>query len=171
MTQPAVQIYGASATVRELRKFDKEAATEIRKGLQNAAEPIKSRAQGMVPGVALSQWSRYGWSKGDWSQGAVRKGIAVSLSGRRSRGSGTTAFVAIVNRNAAGAIFELAGRLGNNRLDRGLQASGHGAASRLIWRAFDEMNGDSRVESEVQRVMTIAQAKLQAALNRAGGAG
>lgn len=172
MAPPAVQIYGAAATVRALREFDKQAAAEIRKGLQKAAEPIKTRAQDMVPTVALSQWSRYGWSNRDWSQPTVKKGIAVSLSGRRARGAGTTSFVAIINRNAAGAIYELAGRSnGGNRLDKGLQASGRGPASRLIWKAFDDMNGDQRVEQEVQKVMTLAQSKLQAAINSAGGAG
>lgn len=167
-----MQIYGAAATVRALREFDKEAAAEIRKGLQKAAEPIKSRAQSMVPTIALSQWSRYGWGNRDWAQPAVKRGIAISLSGRRARGSSTTSFVAIVNRNAAGAIYELAGRKsGGNRLDKGLQASGHGSASRLIWRAFDEMRGDQRVEQEVERVMTLAQAKLQSAINSAGGVG
>jgi hypothetical protein len=167
-----VNMYGANATLKALRDLDPEAAKAITKALRKTAEPIKERAQAMVPEIPLTNWYNYGWQNGrlDWWSAAVKRGIAVQVKGGRRRGRIVSSLVAVINRNAAGAVFELAGKVNSgNRLDKGLQASGHGSASRLIWKAFDEQGGAGRATAEIETIMKDVERQVQAAINRAGG--
>jgi hypothetical protein len=169
---PQVKIYGANATLKALRDLDPEAAKGMTKALRNTAEPIRKRGQELVPEIPLTNWYNYGWQNGrlDWWSAAVRRGIAVQVRAPRSRGKFVSALVAVINRNAAGAVFEMAGKVNaGNRLDKGLQATGHGPASRLIWKAFDELNGESKAVQEIETIMREVERKVQAAINRAGG--
>lgn len=172
MTNYTLKIYGANATMRALKQLDPEAAKGITKALRKAVEPIKKRGQELVPEVPLRNWYAYGWQNGrlDWWSAAVRRGIAVQVRAPRSRGSTASVVAAVINRNAAGAVFELAGKVNaGNRLDKGLQSTGHGPASRLIWKAFDELNGESQANREVENVMQDVERIIQSALDRAGG--
>lgn len=167
-----VNIYGANATLRALRDMDPEAAKAITKALRKTAEPLKKRGQELVPEVPLRNWYAYGWQNGrlDWWSSAVKRGIAVQVSPPRSRGAIVSSLVAVINRNAAGAVFELAGKVNaGNRLDKGLQSTGHGPASRLIWRAFDELRTESTATKEIEAIMKDVERQAQAAINRAGG--
>lgn len=167
-----VNIYGANATIRALKDLDPEAAKAITKALRKTAEPIKKRGQALVPEIPLTNWYNYGWQNGrlDWWSAAVKRGIAVQVSAPRSRGAIVSSLVAVINRNAAGAVFELAGKVNSgNRLDKGLQKSGHGPASRLIWKAFDDLNTESTAVREIEQIMKDVERQAQAAINRAGG--
>lgn len=167
-----VNIYGANATLRALRDLDPEAAKAITKALRKTAEPIKKRGQSLVPEIPLTNWYNYGWQNGrlDWWSAAVKRGIAVQVSPPRSRGRVVSSLVAVINRNAAGAVFELAGKVNaGNRLDKGLQRSNHGAASRLIWKAFDDLKTESTAVKEVEQIMRDVERQAQAAIDRAGG--
>lgn len=165
-------IYGANATLKALRDLDPKAAKAITTALRKTAEPIRQQAQAMVPEIPLTNWYNYGWQNGrlDWWSGAVRRGIAVQVKGGRQRGRIVSSLVAVVNRNAAGAVFELAGKVNSgNRLDKGLQASGHGPASRLIWKAFDDLGGAGKATAEIETIMKDVERQVQSALDRAGG--
>ena len=167
-----VKIYGANATLRALRDLDPDSAKAITKALRKTAEPIKKRGQELVPEVPLRNWYAYGWQNGrlDWWSAAVKRGIAVQVSPPRERGRVVSSLVAVINRNAAGAVFELAGKVNaENRLDKGLKSTGHGPASRLIWKAFDELRTESTAVKEIEAIMRDVEAKAQAAINRAGG--
>lgn len=165
-------MYGANATLKALRDLDPEAAKAITKALRKTAEPIKTRAQDMVPEIPLTNWYNYGWQNGrlDWWSAAVKRGIAVQVKGGRQRGKIVSSLVAVLNRNAAGAVFELAGKVNEgNRLDKGLRASDHGPASRLIWKAFDDLGGAGQATAEIEAIMKDVERQVQSALNRAGG--
>lgn len=167
-----VNIYGANATLKALRDLDPEAAKAITQALKKTAEPIRKRGQDLVPEIPLTNWYNYGWQNGrlDWWSAAVKRGIAVQVSPPRARGRIVSSLVAVINRNAAGAVFELAGKLnGGNRLDKGLQATGHGPASRLIWKAFDDLKTESTATKEIEAIMKDVERQAQAAINRAGG--
>jgi len=167
-----VNMYGATDTLRALRALDPDAAKGLTKALRATADPIKKRGQELVPDIPLTNWYNYGWQNGrlDWWAAAVKRGISIQVTAPRARGKIVSALVAVINRNAAGAVYELAGKVNSgNRLDRGLRASGHGPASRLIWRAFDESGGASKAQSEVETVMKEVERRLQSALDRAGG--
>ena len=172
MPDYTLKIYGANATMRALRQLDPEAAKGITKALRKTVEPIKKRGQELVPEVPLRNWYAYGWQNGrlDWWSAAVRRGIAIQVRAPRARGSSATVIAAVINRNAAGAVFELAGKVNaGNRLDKGLQTKGHGPASRLIWKAFDELNSEGQANREVEAVMQDVERIVQSALDRAGG--
>ena len=167
-----VSIHGANATLKALKDIDPEAGKAMEKALKAVAEPIKTRAQDLVPDVPLTKWYQYGWGQGrlDWFKGGVVSGIAVQLRAPRSRGSSTSALVAVVNRNAAGAVYELAGKVNTgNRLDKGLEASGQGGASRLIWKAWDDLRGETQAEKKIEELMKQVERQAQAAIDRAGG--
>jgi hypothetical protein len=167
-----VNMYGAVATLKAIRDLDPAAAKAVTAALRKTVEPIKQRGQDLVPEVPLTNWYNYGWQNGrlDWWSAAVKRGIAIQIKGGRPRGRVVSSLVAVINRNAAGAVFELAGKVnGGNRLDRGLQASGHGSASRLIWKAFDDLGGAKKAAAEVESIMKDVERQVQAALNKAGG--
>jgi len=168
-----VNMYGANATLKALRDLDPAAAKAITTALRKTAEPIKKRGQDLVPEIPLTNWYNYGWQNGrlDWWSAAVRRGISVQVKGARARGKVVSSLVAVINRNAAGAVYELAGKVNSgNRLDKGLQASGQGPASRLIWRAFDEQGGAGKATAEIEAIMKDVERQVQLALDRAGGA-
>jgi hypothetical protein len=172
MPDYTLKIYGANATMRALRQLDPEAAKGITKALRKTVEPIKKRGQELVPEIPLTNWYAYGWQNGrlDWWSAAVRRGIAVQVRTPRARANSATVLAAVINRNAAGAVFELAGKVNaGNTLDKGLQKKGHGPASRLIWRAFDELNSENQANREVEAVMQDVERIVQSALDRAGG--
>ena len=167
-----MNIYGANATLKALRDLDPEAAKAITKSLRKTVEPVKKRGQELVPEIPLTNWYSYGWQNGrlDWWSAAVKRGIAVQISAPRSRGRVVSSLVAVINRNAAGAVFELAGKVNSgNRLDKGLQKTGHGPASRLIWRAFDELKIESKAAQQIEQIMRDVERQAQAAIDRAGG--
>lgn len=81
-----------------------------------------------------------GWP--EWDQAKAIRGIKVSRKPGRARGDYTTSAGALIQEDAAGAIFEIAGRKTVGDGARGIafvnNLSRFGRASRGIWRAVDE---------------------------------
>jgi len=151
----------------------KQMDREIRRSIQ----PIRSKAQSLAPASPLSGWrqrsgtGRWSGERG-WSQRAAKSGVRIrKISPRRNTGAArsfrqigsTSTFQGqneilagwqIQNKSAAGIIFELAGSANpqgkseaGRYFIRGLNKSS-GDTSRLIWRAWDQLDGERTVMIE-----------------------
>jgi hypothetical protein len=167
-----IAIKGIAPTLRELAAVDKKLAAELRKELYAAAQPVANKAKELVPDPALSGWTKTDWPRDGvrWDTVKVRKGIRVAARTTSRRKFVTSNWVGILNTDAAGAIYELAGRRnGNNPLDRALRNKGLGGASRLVWRAWDAVGPETqrKIERDLERAITRIESEANRRLRAA----
>jgi hypothetical protein len=103
------------AGVNNLRKALKEYAPDLDKALKKElaalAKPVVTKARGYAPAVApLTNWGREGGRFPNYDGAKVKAGISFSTAKSRKNNRGFSSSVRIVNRTAAGAIYETAGR-------------------------------------------------------------
>jgi hypothetical protein len=108
--------------VDELRKALKQYAPDLDKQLKNdltlATQNVVNAARGFVPATPpLSNWGREGGNFPIYNAATIRNGIRLSTARSKINKNGFASSVRIVNANAAGAIYETAGRVppGNGR--------------------------------------------------------
>jgi hypothetical protein len=168
-----VAILGIQPTLRALADVDKKLAAELRRELYKAVTPVAAKAKDLVPEPALSGWTVSDWPREGvkWDALKVRKGIGVAVRTTRRQKFIVSNWIGIVNKDAAGAIYELAGRRNpNNPLDRALQNKSLGKASRLVWRAWDLMGNAAQreIERELDRAITRIESEANRKLRAAG---
>lgn len=162
-----ISVKGIQPTLRELAAVDKKLAAELRKQLYQAVQPVANKAKELVPDPALSGWTKSDWPRQGvrWDTVKVRKSIRIAARTRSQRKSVTSNWIGIINNDAAGAIYELAGRRNaNNPLDKALRNKGLGGASRLVWRAWDAMG--RQTQSDIERNLDRAIARIESEANR-----
>jgi len=101
--------------VDELRKALKQYAPDLDKQLKNdltlATQSVVNAARGFVPATPpLSNWGRDGGNFPIYNAATIRNGIRLSTARSKINKNGFASSVRIVNANAAGAIYETAGR-------------------------------------------------------------
>lgn len=157
--------------VRQIQNLLKEFAPDLRRKMdrdvRRVIEPVTSRAKGLLPDTPLSRWHR-GDRRGPsrfpgYDAGSARAGIRVSTGGRARgqsfswttvRGADTLFAYSILQGDAGGAVYEVAGRKNpGSRFGRNL-TSRNGSASRGIWRAWDSMGANSATTSAILGVVT-----------------
>lgn len=176
-----VVFYGYNDFKKLLKEFDPELRKAMDREIRDSLKPLAKQAQSLVPAAPLRNWtlnpqnpSDKGW-KGYrvWDPENVRKGIVIRQGGKRFRGRATVSMWRFANRNAAGSIYELAGRASGGKTPQGrafirnLNAKS-GRASRLIWRVWDDENAEGKIERHVFKTVNEYEAKLQQGLNMAG---
>jgi hypothetical protein len=184
-----VVLTGIKETVDALKEFDKAAVRKFNKVINDALTGAERDAHSLVRGIGngqtdtpMSGWRPYnaanprkssrggaGWP--GWNSGEVIAGIRKTKSQGKVRRDYTTSAGALINKSAAGAIFEVAGRKSG-----GSSARGSGAqfmrtlsarfkpASRLVWRVVDKDR--AKIESDVKNALDEAKSELQRHLNR-----
>jgi hypothetical protein len=192
MAQDAVIVTGVKETIAGLKEFDKKALSNFRKVInkelrtaENDAKQIAIGASVHGGGAPMSGWSttpaknprRRKGNKDDkgfpaWDVNTVVSGINSSKAKGKVRGDYTTSAGALINRSAAGAIFELAGRKNGNSSLTDKAGSGeqfkrtlsnrYGKASRMIWRIVDR--DKSKIEKNFAQALETAKADLQRAM-------
>jgi hypothetical protein len=129
-----VELKGALATVKAMRKFDPDLLKEMNKEIRAVMVPIRDKARGYAPSPQPD--NLYGWAEGSVgkkitkrnsafrqfnTEGRVRlfplydhktvvSGIKYSQSPSKRNKSGFRALYFVYNGSAAGAIYETAGR-------------------------------------------------------------
>ena len=114
---PAVEIRGNTDLRAALRRFAPDLSKALTKELKTALMPVVKEARGFVP--ATSEIMR-GWQPRSFSDARfpfydsqlIVKGITFSTSVSKPDKNGFTSNARIINKNAAGAIYETAGRIG-----------------------------------------------------------
>jgi hypothetical protein len=180
MSDRAIVLTGVKQTVQALEKFDKDAVKAFNKLVNSELNNAKKEAQGFVKSEPpLSGWntqparkprSRGGAGWPAWDQSIIKAGISVSKAERKVRKDYTTSAGALVNRSAAGVIYELAGRSnttsGKNGFIRSLEGDS-GNASRVVWKSVDKNRVE--IERKVSAALDDLKLRLQKNLEKERG--
>jgi len=150
----AAEADGVADAIRTLGKIDKELKKDLVKSMKKAADPLVNEARSLVPTAKpLTNW--YGW-KGGYTPAKVKRGISVSQrnTAQRTRSGQqqeTIKLLALKQTNAAGAIYDIAGRAnGAGRNSEGAprgramieKLNEQGTASRTLWPAAEKRLGE-----------------------------
>jgi len=115
-----VNITGVQGTLKAMRQFDPDLASQINKQIKGAMLPIRDKARGYAPANSemLSNWTKAGGSDATikyrafpkYDQSETQKGIIYKQSANKRSRNGFQAVYFIANNSAGGAIYETAGR-------------------------------------------------------------
>lgn len=110
---PAVEIRGNSDLRKALRKFTPDLDKQLTKELGKALRPVVAKARGFVPSESpMSNWAGRSFSEStfpSFNDSTIRKGITYSTAVSKPNKNGFTSLARIINKSAAGAIYEIAG--------------------------------------------------------------
>lgn len=177
-TDEVVVLTGVKETLDALKAFDKKAVSNFNKVINSSLTEAERTARGFVKADppmsgwrttdALAPRSRGGRGWPRYAQGVIQQGIRKTKSQGKVRGDYTTSMGALVNKSAAGAIMEVAGRKSGGKgtgvgFIRNL-TSNVNEPSRLIWTAVDRKR--SEIQRKVVNALNDAKSELQKHLNR-----
>ena len=143
------EVKGADKLRKALKQFEPDLAKETTKELGGLLKPITAKARGYIPSESpLSGWAVRPDGKGKFptfDPTIAKRGIAYKTSSSRPNSRGWRSLVYILNKSAAGAIYETAGRKnpgGNFSPRLGGSPKGEGKMQgRAIFRAWEEDQG------------------------------
>lgn len=167
-----------TAAIVTLKLIDPTLITSARRPMMEAAKLIATDAKSRVPTIATGvhprsgrpHWKRWGGSTGrDWDVGRVKSGIKPRYRSPRKDGKYDRSIVSVIQSNAAGAIYDMAGKTGrfvqNPRIANGFIGSMSGKPSRTMWPAAEANMGT------VMASMLAAQKEMERTINERLGAG
>ena len=104
---------------KALKGYAPELSIKMQKEMGSLLRSITNKAKGYVPSESpLTNWEQGkqlgGWEYRAFSTAEVRSGITYSTTPSRPNKSGFRTLAAIINKSAAGAIYETAGRKNPN---------------------------------------------------------
>jgi hypothetical protein len=182
MADEIIVLTGIKETNDALKQFDKAAARKFNKVINDELSRAERSADNLVVqftnpayGTPMRGWRKTsatnprtrggaGWPA--WDVSTIQAGITKSRSQGKVRGDYTTSAGALVNKSAAGAIFEVAGRTpGSARKNQFIRylSNSFGKASRLIWAVVDK--DKEAIQKRVAAALDEAKKTLQTNLN------
>jgi len=181
MADETVVISGIKETIESLKKFDKDAARRLNKVINDELALAESAARAKVTDAPpMSGWRTVAAAKGRtrggqgwpaWEPTAIRQGIKKTRVEGKVRSDYTTSAGALVQRTAAGAIWEVAGRRsggsGTGRQMIGVLNERFKGASRGIWAVVDK--DADKIRTNVRKAVEDAQRLLKQNLNKEKG--
>ena len=184
MAEEAIVLTGIKETLAALKQFDENAVKGFNKVISTELRDARDQARNKVDKIGSSQtdtpmrgWrkvaptnpsatSRGGKGWPAWDTGAIKTGIVSTRAQGKVRADYTTKAGALLNKSAAGAIFEVGGRLGGSgRFIENL--NWFGKASRLIWWAVDK--NKAQIEKKISDALEDAKKTLQKHLDTEKG--
>lgn len=153
------ELQGALALRKALRKFEPDLSKGLNKEMATALRPIVKAARGYLPSDEqnLSGWVKNVDQDGRWSgtrgysAADAKRGVGFKTTPSKPNRNGFRSLVTIFNKNAAGAIYETAGRKSgvssghfNPKLGGQLKGRGQKMTGRVIFRAYDENQGKAK---------------------------
>jgi hypothetical protein len=162
-----------------IKMIDPELVKAARKPMMEAAKIIANDAKSRIPNVPTGvhprsgrpHWKKWSGSTGrDWDTGRVKSGIKGRYRSPRKDGKYERSIVSVIQSNAAGAIYDMAGKTGryvqNPRIANGFIGAMSGTPSRTMWPAAEANMG------AVLASIRMAQEQMEQTINdRLGGAG
>jgi hypothetical protein len=166
------EVKGAINLRKALRKFTPDLAKETQKEIASFLKPVIKNARGFIPSNSEipSGWL-VGNQKGKWERVAfdsavAKRGIGYKTTPSRVNRSGFRALVSILNKSAAGAIYETAGRKSGitgrftPRLDGQLVGNGQKMTGRAMFKAYAQDQG--KAKGAVLKAIFASAAKFNA---------
>lgn len=146
--EATIEVYGVRESLAELRRIDPILRVKAVNKIKAAgAELVQIGAAQYTTDTGLSGWSRKG--RLGYNPGKVRKGIKIQVGGRTPRGANAFPIVTLVQQDAGGALWDIAGLRGGSK-GRGAPKGRpnfvdqlnrrHGPAQRGLWRAQSEIS-------------------------------
>ena len=182
MADEVIVLTGIKETMDALKEFDKAAARKFNKVIndeltraEKSADNLVVQFSSTINGTPMRGWrktpaanprSRGGAGWPAWNVSEIQTGITKSRAQGKVRGDYTTSAGALVNKSAAGAIFEVAGRTpGSARKNQFIRylSNSFGKASRLIWAVVDKDKDE--IQRRVAAALEDAKKTLQNNLN------
>ena len=162
------EVKGATKLREALKQYEPDLAKETTKELGFLLKPIAAKARGYMPSQSpLSGWAERTDGKGKfptYNPTIAKRGITYKTSPSRPNYRGWRSLVSLLNKSAAGAIYETAGRknAGGNFSPRlGGDVKGQGKLQgRGIFRAWNEDQG--KTQGAVIKALESAAAKFNA---------
>jgi len=162
------EVKGADKLRKALKQYEPDLAKETTKELGNLLKPIAAKARGYMPSESpLSGWAARSFNEGrfpTYNPTIAKRGITYKTSPSRPNSRGWRSLVSILNKSAAGAIYETAGRKnpgGNFSPRLGGDPKGQGKLQgRGIFRAWNEDQG--KTQGAVIKALEGAAAKFNA---------
>ena len=184
MADEVIVLTGIKETIDALKEFDKDAVKRFTKVINTELAGAERDAKGLISDEPpMSGWRKADAAKGrvrggkgwpGWNAGEIKSKITKTKAEGKVRGDYTTSAGALLNKSAAGSIFEVAGRVASGTKRMTAQSSSgqflrtlgnrFGKASRVVWRVVDKDR--ARIEANVNRALEDAKAQLQRVLNR-----
>ncbi len=174
-----IVLTGIKETIDALNDFDKDAVKRFNAVVASELNRAKTKAQGFIPASTMRGWTgkdvvnpgktvRGGEGFPPYDKAKIIAGIKISRKQGRARrwGDYTTSAGSLIQEDAAGAIFEIAGRRGtDNQFTQNLDR--FRKASRGIWRAVDEER--EGIARRVEAALNDAKTTLQRHFNERRG--
>jgi hypothetical protein len=185
MANDVIVLTGIKETLDALKEFDKDAVKRFNKVINTELAGAQRDAKAIIQDEPpMSGWRKADAAKGrtrggqgwpGWNAGEIKSKITkTKAEGKVRKGDYTTSAGALLNKSAAGAIFEVAGRQASGTKKMFAQTSSgqflrtlenrFKKASRVVWRVVDK--DKARIEANVNRALEDAKAQLQRVLNR-----
>jgi hypothetical protein len=185
MANDVIVLTGIKETLDALKEFDKDAVKRFNKVINTELAGAQRDARNIITDEPpMSGWRKADAAKGrtrggqgwpGWNAGEIRSKITkTKAQGKVRKGDYTTSAGALLNKSAAGSIFEIAGRQASGTKKMFAQTSSgqflrtlenrFKKASRVVWRVVDKDR--ARIEANVNRALEDAKAQLQRVLNR-----
>jgi hypothetical protein len=180
--QSPVVLTGIKETLDALKQFDKSAVRRFNKVIntsltdaERATHDLVDQIQSRTTQTPLRNWKPYDVGKGrsrggkgwpGFDKTVIKQGIKKSRVQGKVRSDYTTSAGALINKSAAGVIFEIAGR----KSSKGsfiARLNWFGKASRLVWKIVDRDR--KKIEDAVVKALEEAKQELQKNLNQASG--
>jgi len=175
-----VVLIGMKDTLEGLSKFDQDAKKKFNSVVNAVLNEAKTEAITYVPNLPMTNWqtkpsanprkkTRGGKGWAHWDPEQVKAGIRASKAKGKTRGDYTTSAGALINRDPAGAIFEISGRSGDDSESKDGQQfkqnlKKFGKASRVVWRAVDR--NKQIFDARIAKATEEAKQDLQKALEK-----
>jgi len=143
-----IELRGNTDLRKALRKFAPDLDKQLRKELGAALRPIVKQARGFAPATdeIMRGWQPRSFSEARfpfYNASIVKSGISYSTGVSKPNKNGFTSNASIVNKSAAGSIYETAGRLGPQQWV-GPKAGG---ASKKVSRSANPKAGEQFIEN------------------------
>jgi hypothetical protein len=185
MANDVIVLTGIKETLDALKEFDKDAVKRFNKVINTELAGAQRDARNIITDEPpMSGWRKADAAKGrtrggqgwpGWNAGEIKSKITkTKAQGKVRKGDYTTSAGALLNKSAAGAIFEVAGRQASGTKKMFAQTSSgqflrtlenrFKKASRVVWRVVDKDR--AKIEANVNRALEDAKAQLQRVLNR-----
>lgn len=175
-----VVIKGIKQTLDALKQFDKGAVRRFNKVIntsltdaERATHDLVDKIQSRTTQTPMRNWKPYDVGKGrsrggkgwpGFDKAVIKQGIKKTRVQGKVRRDYTTSAGALVNKSAAGVIFEIAGRV-SNKGSFIARLNWFGKASRLVWKIVDRDR--KKIEDAVVKALEEAKQELQKNLDNA----
>jgi len=159
-----VDFYGLNTLQAALRKVAPDLQDELRKRTREPMARVQTRAKGLARTARVpSGWDVSGGAKGSGKLGwgdPAKKGYSgkvvakgISLRTNLKTKVGITYLWTLSNTSAAGNIYELASKSAKPWSSSFVQVLNRVPTSRLVWRAWDELGGESVIKPPIMEAI------------------